>query len=93
MKKVMTMAAIVVAAMVSAKDGIVKMEFSQSNFRNECKETQTPPDLKLTNCKWVQSSCGEGGLLCRDEEIHHEEEVEFQYLLEDVFCGGCFIEC
>lgn len=89
----MTMAAVVVTVMASAKDGIVKTKYSHSKTKNEIKETKTPPELKLTYCKWVQSSCGEGGLLCRDEEIHHEEEVEFKYLLEDVFCGGCFIEC
>jgi hypothetical protein len=97
MKKLLVMATVLVAGMVSANEKLpVKKNILTKDLISKSQNSkEIPPLLPMRDCKWVSSSCGEGGLKCSDsdEPLHQEEIIEFQYLLEDVFCGGCFIDC
>ncbi|WP_187478556.1 hypothetical protein [Amniculibacterium sp. G2-70] len=93
MKKVLVMATICVAGLVSANTG--EMEPGKGlkkaiDLKQFVKKAIVDP-IPSRFCQWVQSSCGEGGLKCSDEELHYEEIEEFRYLLEDAFCDGEYL--
>ena len=93
MKKLLFVAALGVAGFMSAKnisstDPQLKKVKRDANKNGQNQVLKT--DKKTSPCYWVESSCGEGGVKCTD---NYEALVEFQYLLEDSFCGGCYIGC
>lgn len=86
MKKLLFVAALGVAGLASAK--APANDFVKVNGETEC----IIQEAVTTSCLVYESKCGEVGFFCK-EEIIYEEYVEFGYLVEDAFCGGCNFGC
>lgn len=86
MKKLFFVAALGVAGLASGNVPINNLVAVKSGTECIIQEAAT------TSCLVYESTCGEPGFFCK-EEIIYEEYIEFGYLVEDAFCGGCNFGC
>ncbi len=88
MKKLLSVAMIGVAGIVSAKD-ISLVE--RDRIDNECKSENSQKAAIKRLCSFVESDCGEAGLACGESNsegtLDWEVLDEMRQLLNEAFCG------
>lgn len=91
MKKLLVVSALSLAGLMSAN---IKNEVPKEKKETQKNEVKKQKENVERECRVYHSSCGEAGFFCRDAaEFPEEEYIEFGYLVEDTFCGGCYIDC